>query len=90
MNPPSARIGRPKRIGFSLLSLLLIVSGLNAVSVVVPATASAATVTSGNCTATVDSSSGVAITESGNSCYVAFKTATTYQWTVPAGVSSID
>ena len=90
MNSPAAHIGRPKRIGFSLLSLLLIVSGLSAISVAIPETAVAASVRSGSCFATIDTTSGVAITESGGNCYVAFKNATTYQWTVPAGVSSID
>jgi hypothetical protein len=51
--------------------------------------ANAAQIGSGNCIQTVDSISGVAVSESGRSCFVAFKSGTRV-WTAPANVSSID
>ena len=44
---------------------------------------------SGNCVQNVDSISGVAVAESGNYCYVAFKSGSRV-WNTPSNVSSID
>jgi hypothetical protein len=85
----SAHIGRPKRIGFSLLSLLLIVSGLSAISVIQPDKAIAAEVGSAPCVQTVDNASNVEVTSGGGYCIVTFKSGTRV-WTPPTGVSAID
>lgn len=64
----------------------LLASGLNPLAPVEPATA--ATVGTGACEQTVDSSAGVSVTQIGNDCVVTF-TAGTTTWTVPTGVSSV-
>lgn len=53
------------------------------------APAEALTVSAGNCTATVDSTSGVYVAESGGYCYVAFATnSLTYSWQVPSYIAT--
>ena len=51
--------------------------------------AQAVPIGSGNCVQNVDSISGVAVAESGNYCYVAFKSGSRV-WNTPSNVSSID
>lgn len=53
-------------------------------------TADAATVGSNQCVQTVDSSSGVSVYQDTGSCFIAFKSATTYTWTPPATLREID
>jgi hypothetical protein len=61
----------------------LVIAGLTPVQ--------AATVSNGWCAANVDNNSGVSVYDDGSNCYVAFKTAsTTYTWTPPSGVTSIN
>jgi uncharacterized repeat protein (TIGR02543 family) len=56
----------------------------------ISAQAAAGDVTDGLCKATVSDTTGVSVYNSGDYCYIAFKTAgTTYTWT-PNGVSKID
>jgi hypothetical protein len=98
MSSPSAQVGLPKRIGFSLLSLLLIVSGLSVISVSTAPSASALTAGSGNCAQTysVTGTGTLEVTEIGDYCYLAFKntdavdTQTTFSWTRPTGINSVD
>jgi hypothetical protein len=54
-----------------------------------PESAFAATVGSGTCQQVVDNSSNVAVAESGEFCYIAFK-AGTRAWTTPSNVNTID
>jgi len=87
-------VSRPKKAGFGLLAFLLIVSGLSAISVIVPAKASAATVTATGtnasfCDQTVDVTTGVTAERLANGdCLVRFSSAATISWTVPTGVTS--
>ena len=87
-------VSRPKKAGFGLLAFLLIVSGLGAISVIVPAKASAATVTATGtnasfCDQTVDVTTGVTAERLANGdCLVRFSSAATISWTVPTGVTS--
>jgi hypothetical protein len=89
-------VSRPKKAGFGLLAFLLIVSGLSAISVIVPAKASAATVTATGtnasfCDQTVDVSTGVIAERLANGdCLVRFTSASTINWSVPAGVRAAD
>lgn len=59
-------------------------------SLFLPRSATAATVTSGSCTTTVNSNTGVVTTNSGNYCYVAFTATGTNSFTVPSGITSVD
>lgn len=52
--------------------------------------ASAASAGTNQCIQNVSTATGVTVYQSGTSCFVAFKTATTYTWTPPTGVSKID
>ena len=72
-----------KRLQAAVIIATLILSGHSAPAV-------AANLGSSPCTQTIDSTSGVSVHQDGNSCFVAFKTATTYLWTPPTGVSTID
>ena len=70
-------------------AIAVVVSAVVALSGITPA--HAATKSQGNCVATVNNISGVDVFENGLYCYVAFKGAgTTYSWTPPNGVNSID
>lgn len=80
-----------KRAGLLRTSKFLLVLSLTLFGVhgVNPQIAEAATIGSGKCSQTVDSSVDVAVTESGNYCYVAFK-AGSRTWSTPTNVSTID
>lgn len=53
-------------------------------------TAQAATVGSNQCVQTVNSNSGVSVYQDSGSCFIAFKSATTYTWTPPSTLREID
>ena len=63
----------------------LLVGSLLAIS---PELSQAATITSGACSATVDSSAGVSIYSSGGKCFIAFTSVDTHTWTVPSNIAS--
>lgn len=89
MNPHSALINRPKRIGFSLLSLLLIVSGLSAISVIAAPKADANSVWS-SCTTGLGKTSAAdvtVVTSVAGRCIITFLTGQTF--TLPLGVTSL-
>ncbi|MFA9276755.1 MAG: InlB B-repeat-containing protein, partial [Rhodoluna sp.] len=73
-----------KAVTALILATVLSVSGLQY-------QANALTVSNGNCSANVNVTTSVSVFAEGNYCYVAFKgTASSYQWTPPAGLTSID
>jgi hypothetical protein len=76
-----------KKRGFRFLIIYSLILCFFDVSTLTPA--HAATIGSGNCVQTVDSSVGVAVTENGNYCYVAFKSGTNV-WYTPSNVTLID
>ena len=82
---------RPKRIAFPLLSLLLIFSGLSAISVAVAPKSNAAsgTLTSGSCSAAVNETTTASIVKTESNCYLVFKSGTN-SFTVPSGITSVD
>ena len=92
MKSPFALRSRPKRIGFSFLSLLLIVSGLSVINV-----PQAQAIGSGICGSTLASPSGITstVTQSGSFCIVTL-TPTSHgasgsgTWTVPNGVTQVE
>lgn len=89
MNPHSALINRPKRIGFSLLSLLLIVSGLSAISVI-EAPKADATIAWSSCNTGLANTSAAAVTVDtsvAGRCIITFKLGQTF--TLPTGVTSL-
>ncbi len=81
----------PRRGPWTLVNFFTAVVAVFAVVVSGLVPVQAATVSSGWCAANVDNSSGVSVYDDGTYCYVAFKTAsTTYVWTPPARVTSVD
>jgi uncharacterized repeat protein (TIGR02543 family) len=89
VHPHSALINRPKRIGFSLLSLLLIVSGLSAISVIEAPKADANSVWSSCTTGLANTSTDAVevITNVAGRCIITFKQGQTF--TLPLGVTSL-
>ena len=75
----------------SIISSVAITSILlSLLTLVIPATANAATTGLAPCVQTVDNTIGVSVFRDGSSCYVAFKSVQSYIWTPPSGVNSID
>jgi hypothetical protein len=68
--------------------VLLLLSSI--ASFISPTHASAATIGGAPCVQTVDVNIGVSVFRDGSACYVAFKSAQSYVWSPPTGVSRID
>jgi hypothetical protein len=86
--PPSAQISRLRKLGNELLTLLLFISLLSVISLP-NANAAAGTITSGNCSVTVGETTTAVIADSGQYCYVAFKSGTN-SFSAPNSVSAVD
>ena len=84
----SVRIVSLSKLGNGLLIFLLVISLLSFVSLP-KAKAAAGTITSGSCSITVGETTTAVIANSGQYCYVAFKSGTN-SFTPPSGVSTVD
>ena len=85
---PSPQVIRHCKLGSGLLTFILIISLLSTISLT-KANAAAGTITAGNCSIAVGQTTTAAITDSGQYCYVAFRSGAN-SFTAPSGVTSVD
>jgi len=72
-----------KQFGFAIMVAILFAFNI-------PAPALAGPIGNAPCVQTIDSTGGVSVYRSGNTCLIAFKSVQSYSWTPPTGVNSVN